>query len=61
LADRDWQEDDSWFCSELVAFALYIAGLFVNELAPYKHKVTPQNIFVILKEIGVIEVIKGIA
>lgn len=56
---RDWQEDDAWFCSELVAYILS----FIEDLAPYiavldKDKVTPQQLFVMLVDLGVLSVLK---
>ena len=43
LTRRDWQEDDSWFCSELVAATALAAG------APLIHKpqnrVTPEDVW----------------
>ena len=40
---RDWQEDDRWFCSELVAWAFAEAGtpLFRTEA----WRITPQDIY----------------
>lgn len=36
---RDWQEQDSWFCSELVAWCLEQGG---NKLFKDPYRVTPQ-------------------
>jgi len=43
---RDWQEMDSWFCSELVAWAFDEAGLplFRREVL---HRVTPQHLWML--------------
>ncbi len=43
LLRRDWQEDDSWFCSELVAWAFGKGGspLFRPGIL---HRVTPEHI-----------------
>lgn len=60
LANRNWDEPDSWFCSELVAFALRAAKLFLDELSAFVSKITPQDIFEILVKHGVIRVIKGV-
>ena len=40
---RRWQDDDAWFCSELVAWAFAEAGtpLFRVEA----HRITPQDLF----------------
>lgn len=43
---RDWQEDDSWFCSELIAWAFDQAGtpLFRREAM---HRVTPEHLWML--------------
>lgn len=42
---RDWGEDDSWFCSELVAYALQEAGLpLFRDGAP---RITPQHLWML--------------
>ena len=43
---RDWQEDDAWFCSELVAWAFQQAGepLFRAECL---RRVTPQHLYML--------------
>lgn len=43
---REWQEDDSWFCSELVAEAFERAGcrLFRPDSL---HRVTPQHLWML--------------
>jgi len=48
LWKRDWQEEDSWFCSELVAWAFSEGGspLFRKEAM---HRVTPQDLWGISK------------
>jgi uncharacterized protein YycO len=42
-AGRDWQEPDSWFCSELIAAAMVEAGLFPPLLAATANKVTVKD------------------
>lgn len=46
LLHRDWQEQDAWFCSELVAWAFGQAGapLFRPEAM---HRVTPQHLWML--------------
>lgn len=46
LRGRDWQEDDCWFCSELVAWAFSKAGypLFRTEL---QARITPQHLWML--------------
>ena len=40
---RDWQRDDSWFCSELVAWCCKVAGYpIINKQSG---RVTPQDLF----------------
>ena len=43
---RNWQEDDAWFCSELIAWAFEQAGepLF---RADCLHRVTPQHLWML--------------
>lgn len=42
VANRDWQEDDSWFCSELIAWAAVEYLPFTPELM---HRITPQYVW----------------
>lgn len=43
LIHRDWQEEDKWFCSELVAWACLKAGAaLINKEAS---RVTPQDLW----------------
>ncbi len=46
LRNRDWQEPDSWFCSELVAYAFGQAGepLFREDMVS---RVTPQHLWML--------------
>lgn len=46
LSGRNWQETDSWFCSELVAYAFEQAGspLFRDGTMS---RVTPQNLWMV--------------
>lgn len=46
LTGRDWQEDDSWFCSELVAKA-FDAGFSPLFRDGSLSRVTPQNLWMI--------------
>lgn len=43
---RNWQEDDSWFCSELIAWAFDQGGtpLFNTDDI---HRITPQNLYML--------------
>lgn len=46
LSHRDWQDEDRWFCSELVAWAFAQGGhpLFRAEAL---HRVTPQHLWML--------------
>lgn len=44
--NRDWQEPDAWFCSELVAWAFEQAGQPLVR-ADAVSRVTPQNLWVL--------------
>lgn len=46
LMHRDWQEDDRWFCSELVAWAFAQGGspLFRPDAM---HRITPQHLWML--------------
>lgn len=48
LRGRDWREDDSWFCSELVAAVLERGGAFPHRLAAPLSKVTPADLLLVL-------------
>ena len=43
LLRRDWQEDDSWFCSELVATASVVAGVPI--IRKTQNRVTPEDVW----------------
>lgn len=43
---RNWQEDDSWSCAELVAAALRYGGANLFDDA-YHHRVTPQHLLML--------------
>lgn len=46
-AVRDWQQPDSWFCSELIAAALLECG-YLRPLAAETNKITPRDLLLIL-------------
>lgn len=49
---RDWEEDDSWFCSELVAYSFAKAGVpLLNETS---YRITPRDLLIspLLKRIS---------
>ena len=52
-AGRDWREEDSWFCSELGAAALEIAGGCPVLYTP-ANKITPSGLATVLSAIGAI-------
>jgi hypothetical protein len=48
VSGRDWQRDDSWFCSELQAAALVDCGWFAAPLATEFNHITPRDLLLIL-------------
>ena len=48
VAQRDWQSDDRWFCSELIASALCHSGIFPTELAEHFNHITPRDVLLIV-------------
>ena len=46
--DRDWREVDSWFCSELVTWALEQAGLWPWHLLVSKNRVAPADLLYLI-------------
>lgn len=48
VAQRDWQEPDSWFCSELQAAALRACGWFATDLATELNHLTPRDLLLII-------------
>lgn len=51
-AGRDWQEPDSWFCSELIAAGLEAGRVFAYPLAAPANKITPQELFLLCSAFG---------
>lgn len=49
--DRDWREDDSWFCSELQAAALEAAGILTKSLYLTANKITPVMLATLVSEL----------
>lgn len=45
---RDWREQDSWFCSELIGAALAECGYFAHELATSFNHITPRDVLLIV-------------
>lgn len=41
VVNRDWREDDSWFCSELIIAALEFAKI-IRKLSTSSNRVTPE-------------------
>ena len=48
---RDWRAPDSWFCSELDASALELAGFFAGPLSTPANKVAPDDLLLVLSAI----------
>lgn len=47
-ADRNWREEDSFFCSELQALALEQSGYFPHNLSAPANKITPDDLLLAL-------------
>lgn len=45
---RNWQETDSWFCSELVAAALEASGWWPKPLSESTNHITPRDLLLIV-------------
>jgi len=45
---RDWQKEDAWYCSELIAAALCHCGVFPPHLATEFNHVTPRDVLLIV-------------
>jgi hypothetical protein len=48
VAQRDWQAQDSWICSELIAAALCACGFFPAHLATELNHITPRDVLLML-------------
>jgi hypothetical protein len=47
--DRNWQQDDMWFCSELMAWALERAGFWGGTAIPWpKSRISPSDLQMVL-------------
>jgi uncharacterized protein YycO len=46
--NRNWREDDSWFCSELVAYSFEQAGIPLLNPNVYVWRITPRDILLSL-------------
>jgi len=56
IVNRNWVEEDSWFCSELVmACCNQVTGLFEHPLAVAKNKIDPCTAFAILSTYGKVD------
>lgn len=50
---RDWQADDSWFCSELISAALAECGVFPKHIADQFNRITPRDLMLLVSaEVG---------
>jgi uncharacterized protein YycO len=52
VAGRNWQEADSWYCSELACAALVAAGYFLHSLATPPSGVTPDGLYLVLSALA---------
>jgi uncharacterized protein YycO len=48
IFDRNWRNQDSWFCSELICAALEAAAFFSFRLATTNNRVTPSDLILVL-------------
>ena len=46
--NRNWRENDSWFCSELMAAAIEASGWFIRPLSNGVNKITPSDLLLVL-------------
>jgi hypothetical protein len=49
--DRDWRTPDAWFCDELVARGLEVAGI-VRKLAVQTHRLDVRDLYLIVSAIA---------
>lgn len=52
VADRNWRQDDSWFCRELVTAAEEQCGLFPYPLVSPANKITPTDAYLLSSVFG---------
>jgi hypothetical protein len=48
VSGRDWQEPDSWFCSEMACAALVECSYFPHPLAAPSNKITPPDLLLLI-------------
>lgn len=49
--DRNWRDDDAWYCSELVSAALEEAGILTKLLYLHTNKITPVMLATLVSEL----------
>jgi hypothetical protein len=52
FGERDWQEDDSWFCSELVAAALRASGVWRCAGEIHQDRIDPGTAYLIVTSLA---------
>jgi hypothetical protein len=57
--DRNWREQDSWFCSELMAAALEASGWFTRALSNDFNKITPSDLLLLTSPWSVTPLVKN--
>lgn len=50
LGERDWRQDDSWFCSELIARALEVCGIIDLPVDVPVWRITPRDVWLLVAE-----------
>lgn len=54
--ERDWQDEDSWFCSELIAAALVDSGWFPKTPSDPSNEITPRDLLLMVSPFRLDEV-----
>jgi uncharacterized protein YycO len=49
--NRNWRQEDAWFCSELIAAAFEYSGI-TRQLAPTINRLTPRDIYLVVSAIA---------
>lgn len=52
VAGRDWRSTNAWFCSELIARALELAGVFKYPIAAPVNRITPADLLLMLSAVA---------
>ena len=47
IFNRNWKEEDSWFCSELISYGLSYATFFKYPLSTPSNRITPSDLMLV--------------